>query len=82
MNVQLPLDQMSTGEKLDLIEVIWADLESRNQVPPVSQQQMEALRERRRLIDEGKAEYVDWDVALADIRSKVRERTPSQASPG
>lgn len=70
---------MTTGEKLELIQIICADLANRTEDSPISQGDVELLRERRRLIDEGKAEYVDWDVALAEIRSKVRENSHSQA---
>jgi hypothetical protein len=80
MHIQLPLDDMTTGEKLELIQIICADLATRAEDISIRQRDVELLRERRRLIDEGQAEYVDWDVALAEIRSKVRESTPTQTS--
>ena len=80
MQVQLPLDQMTTSEKLELIQVICADLASRSEEFPIRQADVDMLRERRRLIDDGKAEYVDWNMALAEIRSKVRGSAYTQTS--
>jgi hypothetical protein len=38
----------------------------------LSEQQLEMLQERRRIIDEGNAEYCDWEEALSEIRNRPR----------
>ena len=70
MSTTLDLDQMTTEEKLAAMEELWEDLSRRNTVP-VPQWHKEILDERQRLIDEGKAEFIDWETAKRQIRERV-----------
>lgn len=70
MSVNLQLDQMTTKEKLQVMEALWADLCSRASVA-MPQWQKDILDHRQRLIDEGKAEFIDWETA----KKQLRERT-------
>jgi hypothetical protein len=72
MSVALPLDQMSMPEKLEAMESLWADL-SRNPAELRSPDwHRGVLAERKRLADEGKLRFVDWDEALSQLRKEVR----------
>jgi len=70
MSTTLDLDHMTTEEKLAAMEELWADLSQRDAVP-VPQWHKDILDERQRLIDEGKAEFIDWETAKKQIRERV-----------
>ena len=70
MSTQLQLDQMTIEEKLQAMEALWDDL-CQNSAVPIPQWHKDILDHRQRLIDEGKAEFIDWDTA----KEQIRERT-------
>ena len=70
MSAGLELDQMTIEEKLQMMEALWADLCDRASVA-MPQWHKDILDHRQRLIDEGKAEFIDWETA----KKQVRERT-------
>ena len=72
MLTELQLEQMTIEEKLQAMEALWNDLCRRNAVP-VPQWHKDILDERQRLIDEGKAEFIDWETAKEQIRARLRE---------
>jgi hypothetical protein len=67
MRIMLPLQQMSTAEKLRVMETLWADL-SRNEEKfesPAWHEQV--LRERDKQFREGQEKPMDWEVAKASL---------------
>jgi hypothetical protein len=70
MATELQIDQMTLEEKLRAMEALWDDLCRRGAVL-VPQWHKDILDERQRLIDEGKAEFIDWETA----KKQIRERT-------
>ena len=73
MSTTLDLDHMTTEEKLAAMEALWEDLSRRDAVP-VPQWHKDILDERQRLIDEGKAQFIDWETAKKQIRERVSRR--------
>jgi hypothetical protein len=72
MPVDLPLQEMSLPEKLELFEALWADL---SRVPEQFQSpewHEEILKERRQSVESGGDKFSDWEVAKQDIRNRVR----------
>jgi Putative addiction module component len=68
MEVVLPLEKMTTAEKLRVMETLWADL-SRNEEKFDSPAWHEGvLRERDQLVREGKETPLDWETAKARLR--------------
>ncbi len=62
---------LSLHEKLRMMEVLWdgiAPLEAELEVP---QWHKDLLDEREQLIQEGKAEFIDWEIAKKQIRDVV-----------
>lgn len=62
---------LSLHEKLRMMEVLWdgiAPLEAELEVP---QWHKDLLEEREQLIQEGKAEFIDWEIAKQQIRDAV-----------
>jgi len=70
MATEFQIDQMTVEEKLRMMEALWDDL-CRHDAVPIPQWHKDILDERRRLIDEGKAEFVDWETAKRQIRQRT-----------
>ena len=71
MPVTLPLNEMSVSEKLQLMEVLWADLSRNPDAVESPDWHREVLEDRERRIDAGEARFSDWEQAKADIRKRV-----------
>ena len=70
MSVKLPLDQMTTEEKLQAMEALWADL-TRNEdqfESPAWHEQV--LKEREQMIRSGQESFIDWEVAKKQLREE------------
>ena len=71
MSVPLQLDQMSLEEKLRAMEELWDDLCRREEAIPVPQWHKDTLDERERLIEQGKAQFLDWETAKKGISERT-----------
>ncbi len=71
MSIELPLDQMSVADKLQMMEKLWANLSQKPEQLPSPDWHREVLLERKRLADEGKLKFVDWDTAILEIRKEL-----------
>ena len=70
MDVALPLDRMTTAEKLRAMETLWADL-SRNADDFESPAwHADILRERQQRVAEGKETFVNWEEAKRQLRER------------
>jgi hypothetical protein len=67
MSTTLELDSMSIEEKLQAMEVLWADLCRHEDKLPVYEWQKEILNDRQRLIAEGETRFIDWEEAKSLI---------------
>lgn len=71
MSVVLQIDRMTLEEKLQTMEALWDDLCRHEEAIPVPQWHKDVLDERARLIEQGKAKFIDWDSA----KKLIFERT-------
>jgi hypothetical protein len=71
MEAVLPLDQMTTEEKLRAMEAIWADLTRNADNFESPAWHADVLRERDQRIAEGKETFVDWDEAKRQLRERL-----------
>jgi len=67
MEVALPLDQMTTVEKLRVMETIWADLSRHEEEIDSPAWHEKVLREREERLASGAERYVDWTTAKTEI---------------
>jgi len=70
MSLNLPLDQMSTEEKLQAMEALWIDL-TRNAAEydsPAWHEQV--LREREQGTRSGNDTFIDWEIAKRQLREE------------
>jgi hypothetical protein len=62
---------MTFREKLAIMELLWEDLADTPEAIESPAWHKEILDERRQLVAEGKAQFVDWETAKAEIRKKL-----------
>ncbi len=71
MDISLPLDKMSTSEKLRAMEALWQDLceQAGSLISPDWHKKF--LQERERELNNGNDEFIDWEQAKKDIRNSI-----------
>ena len=67
----LSLKEMTLQEKLAAMESLWADLTGSAKSIKSPSWHKQILTERRKRIANGKARFIDWDTAKAEIRKKL-----------
>jgi hypothetical protein len=72
MALDLPLDQMSVEEKLQVMEAIWADLSRDPESLESPSWHKEALEETKRRVESGEAVFSDWEKAKVSIRDRLK----------
>jgi len=74
MSSVLPLDKMTPAEKLEAIEILWADLCAHEAEMPVPSWQAEILLEREAAVARGEQVPVDWERAKQQLDERLRCR--------
>ncbi len=72
MNITLPLKQMTTEEKLQMMEAIWDDLCQHADKLPSPEWHRELLAEREEAIARGDEQFEEWEVARKKIEKDIR----------
>lgn len=65
------LKQLPFHEKLRVIEALWDDLTCQEEQLDVPEWHKEILNEREKLLREGEAEFIDWEVAKKQIQEEI-----------
>ena len=73
MPIDLPLEKMTLADKLETMELLWADISRHAESLPSPVWHRDILKERRRQVDQGTVRFLDWDTAIADLREELRE---------
>ncbi|MEK9148675.1 MAG: addiction module protein [Candidatus Desantisbacteria bacterium] len=71
MTVTIPLDQMTTTEKLLAMENIWDDLCRRADEISSPSWHGKVLQQREERVKKGVEEFIDWESAKGRIRESV-----------
>ncbi|MBU1153989.1 addiction module protein [bacterium] len=71
MGITLPLEQMSTEEKIQAMETIWDNLCKKADSLSSPSWHKNILLEREKRIKNGDEEFVDWDEAKKYIQNKT-----------
>lgn len=71
MQVTLPLEEMSTEEKIQVMESIWDALCKKADSLSSPAWHKDILQEREEMLKNGDDEFVDWEQAQKDIRDIV-----------
>lgn len=64
--------QLTTQEKLDLIETVWQELSLDEKEVKMPQRHRDMLDKRAKMIKEGKADFLDWEDAKKQIEKAVQ----------
>lgn len=70
MPIDLPLEEMTIEEKLQVMEALWADLTKNPEDFPSPAWHREVLDERERKVRDGEEQYVDWETAKKQLRDR------------
>jgi hypothetical protein len=70
MSATLPLDRMTTAEKLSAMEALWENLTRNANAYESPAWHGEVLREREQGVAAGKETYMDWDTAKKELRDR------------
>lgn len=71
MDAVLPLDQMTTEEKLRAMEALWADLSRKADSLESPAWHADVLRERDQRIADGTEPSVEWEAAKRKLRERL-----------
>jgi hypothetical protein len=71
MPVDLPLEQMTLPEKLQLMEALWDHLTRKPGEVESPDWHTEVLDESRRSSESGEEQFTEWEAAKAEIRQRV-----------
>jgi hypothetical protein len=72
MEVTLPLEKMTTAEKLRVMETLWRDLTRDEEQFESPAWHGEVLRERMKRVKQGKETFIDWETAKRQLRNRVK----------
>lgn len=72
MEITLPLAEMTTAEKLRVMEALWADLSQREGDIESPAWHAEVLREREERVKRGEESYLDWETVKRHLRERHR----------
>ena len=71
MGITLPLEKMTTEEKIRVMETIWDDLCKKDENIVSPSWHKDILDEREKAIESGKEEFIDWSEAKRQIEDKI-----------
>jgi hypothetical protein len=69
--ITLPLNEMTVEEKLQAMEMLWADLSRRSEDVPSPDWHGAVLLEREAALARGEEEVEDWESAKRRIRTEL-----------
>jgi len=72
MEITIPLDKMTTADKLRAMERIWDDLQRKPEDVPSPAWHADVLRAREKQVKEQSSQFVDWTEAKRKIRDRTR----------
>lgn len=71
MLADISIDHLTTAEKLMLMERLWADLSQQPENVPSPEWHRQILAERMAAVQDGRAEFVDFDTAKRHLRDRL-----------
>ena len=71
MDIALPLEKMTTENKIRTMETIWEDLCKNVESVASPSWHKDILEERERAIEDGKERFIDWSEAKKQIEDRI-----------
>lgn len=72
MQFALPLKDMTTADKLRVMEELWADLSHDESKEPSPSWHEEVLKEREAKINSGEENFLDWETTKTELRDRLK----------
>ncbi|HTG44615.1 MAG TPA: addiction module protein [Verrucomicrobiae bacterium] len=72
MSITLPLADMTTAEKLDVMEALWKDLSRDESKLPSPGWHRDVLEKREARRQAGEETPIEWEAAKRELRSRLR----------
>ena len=72
MELEIPLDKMTTLDKLRVLEIVWDDLQRTPDDIPSPSWHADVLKAREGRVQEGTAHFVDWSESKRKIRDDAK----------
>jgi len=71
MKITIPLESMTISEKLEAMELLWADLQNSAESLPSPAWHADVLQAREKRVQEGKSSFSSWNEAKDRIKKSV-----------
>lgn len=72
MEIEIPLEKMTTSDKLRILELIWDDLQRKPETVPSPSWHADVLETRKNNLEKGTSTFIDWDKAKRSIRESLK----------
>jgi hypothetical protein len=72
MSTTIDLQEMTTPDKLRLMEALWQNLSTSPSEVASPEWHAEILSERDRLTDSGEEAFIDWETAKKQLREELQ----------
>ena len=72
MSITLPLAEMTTAEKLDVMEALWTDLSREEGNLPSPDWHRDVLDQREARRQSGEEAPIEWEAAKRELRSRIQ----------
>jgi hypothetical protein len=82
MKVTLPLQEMTTAEKLSLMELLWEDLCRTPEDIPMPAWHGEVLAEREKQLQNGQTRFIEWAEMRERLEKEINARPNSSSNRG
>ncbi len=70
----IDISTLNTREKLNLMDRLWADLSKHPEEIEVPERHLRIVREREIALVNGETEFIDFEEAMSNIRSRIEAR--------
>ena len=68
--MEITIDQMTTSEKIRLMETLWADLSRQAETVELPTWHGQFLRETAQRVAQGQENALEWEVAKKELRER------------
>ncbi len=72
MDLTLPIEQMTTAEKLRALEALWESLCRRPDDVPSPSWHADVLKDREKRVQSGSSQFIDWTAAKQNLRDTAK----------
>jgi hypothetical protein len=70
----IDLETLTVTEKIGLMEALWRDISKEPEDVEVPEWHIRILEERERALKNGEDEFIDFEVAMAEMREQINAR--------